>query len=96
MARWRDLQWNLTGDDGDRTVPRDLIQLALLMDIRDELKELNRKFVCGSAVEQRLRGIERAVVKLKAKPRITAKKAAQILARRRGARSGPHGVRRRR
>jgi len=46
MARYKNIDWNLgdLGPDGSPTW--NLLQCALLMDIRDELQELNRLFHC--------------------------------------------------
>lgn len=82
VARLKDEDWNLP-KNSDGTVPWETVRVAVLMDIRDELKDLNRKFVCGSEVERRLRGIETELRKARRRPRITARKAAQVLARRR-------------
>lgn len=43
MARHKDGNWNL----GDTVKTWDEAQVAILMDIRDELKKLNRNAVCG-------------------------------------------------
>jgi hypothetical protein len=51
MARYKDVQWSLRGNDTDPTVSHDNIQLALLMDIRDELQALNRLFRCSNFLE---------------------------------------------
>jgi hypothetical protein len=42
MARHKDIEWNC----GDSPVTKDLVQIAVLMDIRDELKALNNKLDC--------------------------------------------------
>lgn len=42
MARHKDINWNLT-----ETATEPTASLAVLMDIRDELKRLNRVFECS-------------------------------------------------
>lgn len=44
MSRWKDVNWNC--GDGDRVASTDHAQLAVLMDIRDELKKLNGVLHC--------------------------------------------------
>lgn len=50
MARHKDFNWHLPdrdrSDSGSRTHCWDSIHTAVLMDIRDELKALNRTFNC--------------------------------------------------
>lgn len=46
MARHRDADWNLPDD-----MTWDKVNLAVLMDIRDEMKRLNRLFHCSNFLE---------------------------------------------
>jgi hypothetical protein len=50
MARHKDMDWNLPegtpNSRGGHTHSWESIQAAILMDIRDELKQLNRTFSC--------------------------------------------------
>lgn len=59
MARLKDYQWNLSCKETDQTFSTDHIKIALLMDIRDELKQLNRVLSCNnlSRYERILKGI---------------------------------------
>jgi hypothetical protein len=51
MARFKDYDWDLDASDGSGTSARTWLdaQIAVLMDIRDELKQLNRVFACPNA-----------------------------------------------
>lgn len=64
MARKKDISWNC-GEDGSTSL--DQAQLAVLMDIRDELKDLNRLLRCENflRIPRELRDIRRAVQKRK-------------------------------
>ncbi|MCW5678436.1 MAG: hypothetical protein KIT65_10880 [Xanthobacteraceae bacterium] len=46
MARYKNVVWNLRGKDSDSTVEDPVIQLALLMDIRDALQSIDAKLGC--------------------------------------------------
>ena len=46
MARFKDSNWNLTQISGGKIETWEQAQIAVLMDLRDELKELNRVFAC--------------------------------------------------
>jgi hypothetical protein len=52
MARFKDYNWDLDTGEGDGTAARTWLdaQIAVLMDIRDELKQLNRVFACPNAI----------------------------------------------
>lgn len=57
MARQKDLVWN-AGPNGDGTTTHDQAKLAVLMDVRDELKlanvylrDLRDIMTCGNAVD---------------------------------------------
>lgn len=50
MARHKDANWNC-GGDGGQTVTYEQARLAVLMDIRDELKALNRVMQCHNVRE---------------------------------------------
>jgi len=39
MARYKNTNWSLCGNDLDKSVAEPIVQLALLMDIRDECGE---------------------------------------------------------
>jgi hypothetical protein len=73
MARYKNAQWSLRGNDADPTVSHDNIQLALLMDIRDELQALNSLFRCGNFLEipHTLKRISRNTAKPKPKGKST-------------------------
>jgi hypothetical protein len=65
MARHKDVEWNLTKEDlpGNRfrtTNPEDRV-VAVLMDIRDEMKELNALLHCHNftGIPATLRSIRR-------------------------------------
>lgn len=72
MARWKNMHWNLRGNESDHTVPNDNIKLALLMDIRDELLQLNRVFACHNA--QAIPGLLRKIARNTTKRRKPAPK----------------------
>lgn len=58
MARRKDVNWSLPEQhEGFYWDPH--VQIALLMDLRDELKQLNRVFACHNAqdIPRILRGI---------------------------------------
>lgn len=46
MARHKDVDWNLRDLDENNALATERIQCALLMDIRDELKQLNTTLGC--------------------------------------------------
>ncbi len=50
MARHKNIEWSVPeltrNANGSRTLASDSIQISLLLDIRDELKQLNRVFAC--------------------------------------------------
>lgn len=59
MARLKNRQWNLNCKETDQTFTIEHIKIALLMDIRDELQQLNNVLTCSnlSRYERILRGI---------------------------------------
>ena len=65
MARRKDVSWGINLPDEDGLTPNGHCQLAVLMDLRDELKQLNRVFACPNfqAVPQILRTIRRNTTK---------------------------------
>ena len=73
MARHKDRNWNLPeitpAADGSRTHSWESIQTAVLMDIREELKMLNRLLHCSHFVDipRRLERIARNTAKPKRK-----------------------------
>lgn len=46
MARFKDFDWNLTRLPGGRIETWQQAEIAVLMDLRDELKSLNAVFAC--------------------------------------------------
>lgn len=70
MSRHRNVDWYLPGNDTDKTVTNDIVKMAVLMDIRDELQKLNAVFACHNAraIPGLLRRIARNTTK-KRKPR---------------------------
>lgn len=46
MARFKNVNWNLPGEDTDKTVTHEGVKQALLMDIRDELQEIKQLLKC--------------------------------------------------
>lgn len=77
MARYRSLEWNLPGKESDAAVQNDIVKQALLMDLRDELKTLNRRFAEIPCIVRVLRSVERQI-KLQRRcpqhPRYTARR----------------------
>lgn len=70
--RMKDRNWSPADEDG--SVPTwERANLAVLMDIRDELKTLNRLLGCSNfiAVPEILRGIERNTAKPRRKKKVT-------------------------
>ena len=70
MARNKDLNWNLKDSIGNNATYDDA-QLAILMDLRDELKHLNSILDCPNfqAIPELLRSIKVNVIKANAKRR---------------------------
>jgi len=68
MARFKDVEWSVEADRSNR-VSWDQVQASILMDIRDELKQLNRIFSCPNflAMPRDLRAIRLNTTKRKAK-----------------------------
>lgn len=67
MARHKDFNWNLPQPEPGRGHSWESIHAALLMDIRDELKELNRLLRCQET--QRIPRYLRRIASNTAKPR---------------------------
>jgi hypothetical protein len=62
MARHKDGNWNLPkGGNGDPLQWKEHVTIAVLMDVRDELKRLNALLHCPNftAIPDTLRGIRR-------------------------------------
>lgn len=61
MARFKDVEWKLPETADGRAATWDAVRVAVLMDIRDELKTLNRLLGCPNftSVPEILRGIRR-------------------------------------
>jgi len=75
--QWRLLDLGTPNSDGSRGYENATIHMAILMDIRDELQELNRLLNCANflAIPTVLRGIEKNTRK-KIKLKLSKKKAA--------------------
>lgn len=73
MARWKDSNINLPGFNADGTRSWDSIKVGLLMDIRDELKELNGRARDASYQREIIRStivrMDRRMAKLTKVPR---------------------------
>jgi predicted component of type VI protein secretion system len=61
--RFKDVNWNCGNGSNPESVAH--AQLAVLMDLRDELKELNSHLGYHCAITRELRGLRRDVKKLK-------------------------------
>lgn len=59
MARWKNVQWDLHGNERDKNVSTENVTTALLMDLRDELQKLNERFAALPCIPGLLRSIER-------------------------------------
>lgn len=57
-ARHKDVEWQITSANVNGTLSYEAAQLAVLMDIRDELKALNSKLACYR-IQRMLSTIER-------------------------------------
>jgi hypothetical protein len=77
MARFRGVEWSLPGRDSDTKVADENVKQALLMDLRDELRTLNRRFAelpcVVSVLRQTLRQIK-LQRRCPAHPRYTGKR----------------------
>lgn len=51
MARYKDVNWNLYGNDGDKLVDNVNIKIALMMDIRDRLDRVLRVLECSNTAD---------------------------------------------
>jgi hypothetical protein len=77
-TRHKNAQWNIRAS-ADNTVHWDGVQVAVLMDIRDELQTLNATLGC-----YRVRDMADAMIRMERRgrpPRITKRMAARVLAR---------------
>jgi hypothetical protein len=65
-GRFKDIEWNLADDQG-RVGTWERVQVAVLMDLRDELKRLNNLLACPNfvAIPRILRGIRRNTARRK-------------------------------
>jgi hypothetical protein len=63
MPRFKDVQWNLPVGESGKILTWEALHVAVLMDIRDELKDLNRLLRCPNftRMPQDLREIGRKV-----------------------------------
>ena len=86
MSRYKDANWTLPAP---KLETWEQAGLAVLMDIRDELKQLNRVFSCGGYAGGKLDAIRYAVERLNKPRRITAKQAARVMAKRRNRKRRP-------
>lgn len=84
MARHKDEQWVLTdagtpNGTGGRSYQISTIQLALLMDIRDELKALNALFRCHNFLQipNVLRGIRAKLPTRRRKKKVRARRGGR-------------------
>jgi hypothetical protein len=61
-GRFKDVEWNLAAENGN-CASWDHVPIAVLMDIRDELKSLNRLLNCPNftGIPTTLRSIRRAI-----------------------------------
>jgi hypothetical protein len=76
MPRFKDVEWNLqTGPNYNSTATWEQAGIAVMMDVRDELKQLNRLLNCRNFLQipWELYEIRKAVQRKKRKP---AKKPA--------------------
>lgn len=74
MARHKhaDVAWNLT-TNSDKTVPHQDAHLAVLMDIRDELQQINRSLGCYR-IPRALDAMHELGVEARRRKRLAAKK----------------------
>lgn len=81
--RHKDAQWHVA-DDAGRVTQWDQVQVAILMDLRDELKKLNAVFSCHNFLEvpQILREIRRNTRKPKKKAVAKGKPALRVVSSR--------------
>jgi hypothetical protein len=73
MARFKDNNWDLPSTADGRARDWDAARLAVLMDIRDELKNLNRVLGCPNFLDipKTLRSIRRKIPTPRPKKRTT-------------------------
>ena len=81
MARLKDRVWNMWGSDGGKSQSAEAIAVNVLMDLRDEMKRLNRLLHCHNIV----RGFQ-ALSKIAARDERTFKRRVATVARKRVAR----------
>lgn len=71
MPRFKDREWNLTHSvhNDDQIYSWDLVPIAVLMDIRDELKQLNRLLHCPNftSIPHKLESIRKNTTKKRKK-----------------------------
>jgi len=69
MARFKDVNWTLPANTDGSIKSWEAVNLAVLMDIRDQLEVLNRVFACPNfqAVPQLLKAIKANTTKPKRK-----------------------------
>lgn len=82
MARYKDGDWQLPSAPGTTKIASwDHVKIAVLMDIRDELKQLNRLLGCPNFTEipSVLREIRRNTAKPKPKPKPKPKRARKAV-----------------
>jgi len=87
MARFKNVQWNLPGNDTDKVVTNTVVEQALLMDIREELQSitslLRRTFNCSNflSIPRTLRSMDRQIKaqrRCPKHPRYTGAKAPTV------------------
>ncbi len=71
MARHKDVDWNLPASGRDEGLTWEHAKISVLMDIRDELKAINRRLNCVDTlrIPYTLRMIQRNTAKTKRKKR---------------------------
>lgn len=77
--RKKDKNWAVANDEG-KTLSWDEVQVAVMMDIRDELKRLNAVLHCPNFLDipHKLERIKRNTTK-KRKPRVVAKPKLRVV-----------------
>jgi len=67
MARYKNADWNLRGKETDDHVENSVVQIAVLMDLRDELQRLNTLLHCQNfqQIPAKLEAIRRNTTKKK-------------------------------
>lgn len=67
MRQFKDVNWNVPTMKDGRIQDWDAVRLSVLMDIRDELRQLNRLLGCQNFIE--MPAMLRAIKRNTAKPR---------------------------